>query len=165
MKRGMSLVLLALLASISIGWLLHWKNVIEPKNTRLAFYEIATASKYHREDPSTASQLSSWLGDLDDLKESHLQHCERIQYQNLNASLERRLKRSNLNPALTPTSLQKAAKKYLLDTPSLETLLQIGQAEFESVMSEIKLFEAELKNQGFSGTLNELGSGLIKSSM
>lgn len=158
MKRGMSLILLALITSIFIGCFLLWKNVIEPQNTRLAFYEISTASKYHRNAPNTANQLSSWLYDLDGLTKNHLQHCERIEYHNLNASIKRRLKASNINPAIPPTSLQKAAKKYLLETPSLETLLQIGQAEFESVMSEIQLFEAELRNQGFSGTLNELAT-------
>lgn len=158
MKKGMSLILLALITSIFIGSLLLWKNIIEPKNTRLALYEIATASKSNRDNPGTKNQLSSWLNDLDGLTKNHLQHCERIQYYNLNASLKRRLKALDVDPALPPTSLQKAAKKYFLETPSHETLNQIGQAEFESVMSEIRLFEAELRHQGYSGSLNDLAA-------
>ena len=158
MKKGIVFVLLVILASLCMGFFLVWKNVIEPKNTRLALYEITTASKYKRGDADTPDQISSWLDDLNGLKKEHLKPCERIAYYNKSAALKRRLSAQDgtRNNALPPTSLQKAAEKYFLTPPSLEMLSQIGEAEFESVMSDIQRFEAELKSNGYEGSLNAL---------
>jgi len=132
MKKGIVFVLLVILASLCMGFFLVWKNVIEPKNTRLALYEITTASKYKRGDADTPDQISSWLDDLNGLKKEHLKPCERIAYYNKSAALKRRLSAQDgsRNNALPPTSLQKAAEKYFLTPPSLEMLSQIGEAEF-----------------------------------
>ena len=158
MKKGMGFVLLVILISIFMGSFLIWKNVIEPKNTRLALYEITTASKYKRGDADTPDQISSWLDDLNSLKKEHLKPCERINYYNKSAALKRRLSALDTNTTLPPTSLQKAAEKYFETTPSLEMLSQIGEAEFESVMSDIRRFEADLKSDGYEGSLNELAA-------
>jgi len=158
MKKGLGLVLLIILTLMCMGFFFTWKYVNEPKNTRLALYEIMTASKYNRGNPRSAEQISSWLGELNGLTIGHLNPCERIQYYNKNASLKRRLGALDVNNALPPTSLQKAAERYFIKTPSLETLSEIGEAEFESVMSEIQLFEDELRENGFTGSLNELAA-------
>ena len=131
-----------------------WRAIVEPKNTRLAFYEILNASQKGR--ISNPDEIPAWFEDLNALDTNHLKRCELIEYHHLNYRFIDRIERLNIKSRPNRITLQTVAKSYLGYTPTLEALSEMGEAEFTAVMAEITLFEAGLKASGYTGTLKEL---------
>lgn len=156
MKRNTLIISAVFLIAICLAVLSVSQNIIQPKNTRIAFYETLTVSKYIATHEDT--EISSLLNDLNRLEKRHLKPCERLELYNLENRLIRNLKKPKSTALLKPTTLQSVAEKYYGTIPSLETLSQIGETEFTNVMSDIKTLEQELKASGYEGTLKELVS-------
>lgn len=156
MKKTIFLIAAGICAAGCFGLLAKCYNDIQQKNTRLAFYEILTESK--NINYNTVEQMSSWLVNLKELETRHLKQCEQIQYHNKSAYFKRRVKQIDMGPSINLSVLRKVARKYYGETPTLERLSQLGETEFKAVLSEIDVFEDELKTSDYDGTLIELTS-------
>lgn len=162
MKKHFFITAIISLLAIGLVGLPVWHNVIQPKNTRLAFYELLLASKKPLQFKE--GQVSIWVDNLNDMKPKHLKLCEQIQYHNTKLRLEIFLETKSDDAIIVPTtlpfstSLQRVARRYTGELPSLEALSEIGETEFSNVMAEISSFEAELLKSKYTGSLNELAT-------
>lgn len=140
------------IASLLTG-LVIWKSVIDPQNTRLRLYEILAETKNSPYGNSGKTRLtSSWLNDLNQMNPNHLQPCEKIQYHNTKAKFEKFVEQNES----FQTSLQRISRLYSTDPMTMEQLSQIGEVEFERVLSDLQLFEAQYQNSGGTFSLDEL---------
>ena len=151
-KFRINFVAFSLIASLLTA-LVMWKAVIDPKNTRLKLYEILTETKIATDRDPRQTRLSSfWLNDLNNMNPDHLHPCEKIQYYNTKAKLERFVEENGI----FPSPLQIASRQYSTDLMTLEELSQIGESEFETVLSELVLFETQYQNVDGITSLKEL---------
>lgn len=133
--------------------LVIWKAVINPKNTRLEFYEILTETNNATYKNSVKSKpTSSWLSDLNHMNPNHLRPCEKIQYHNTKAKFERFVEQNGI----AQNSLLKVSRHYSSDLMTLEQLAQIGEVEFKNILSELQLFKTQYHNAGGIYSLDEL---------
>lgn len=167
MRETLNQIFFIAFCLMTLPALVSCKEVTQPKDTQLVLQEISTKSKYNRRALENPEDILSWLRELRELEVGQLKNCDLIKYNNLESSLKARLwtaqakshsdKFSSIN-YVPVTQLQTLAGYFLLETPSLERLMQIGVAELESVKSDIRRFEVELKHKGFIGTLDELAT-------
>jgi uncharacterized protein (DUF885 family) len=140
------------MASLLVG-LFIWKAVVQPKDTRLRLYEILSESSSRTYGNSGQTKLiSSWLSDLNNMNPNHLRPCEKIQYHNTKVKFERSVEQESISQ----TSLEIVSRQYHPDLITLEDLSQIGETEFEKVLSELQLFKTRYQNAGGIYSLGEL---------
>lgn len=153
MKRVKTKFAILGVMTAAVTGLVIWKTVIEPKDTRLKLYEILTEAKNRKYGNSGKTNLtSSWLNDLNHMNPNHLRPCERIQYHNTKAKLESYVAEGDV----FQTSLQTVSRRYSTELMTLEQLSQIGEAEFEKVVAELKIFETQYDNAEGILSLDEL---------
>lgn len=151
-KLSIKFVTCSLVVSL-LTVLVMWKVVIDPKNTRLKLYEILTETKNTTHRNSEQTKLtSSWLNNLNNMKTDHLHPCEKIQYYNTKAKLEGFVEEKGG----FQTPLQSVTRQFSTDHMTLEQLSQIGEAEFEKVLSELQLLKTQYQSAGGVYSLNEL---------